>query len=141
MKCNRRLTLLLVAAVLIAPSASAQEFGPALKKSTPAERAKVQTLLMKDKLHLTEQQLPKVEAINLKTAETLEPVIKGNEGPLVRIRTLRQAERQKEAALKAVLTPQQFQDFLTAREEMRQKLEQRLAEEKGKSEAPSSAAK
>jgi hypothetical protein len=140
-KCHRRITLLLVAGVLIASSVSAQELGPALMKSTPAERAKVQTHLMNEKLHLTEQQLPKVQAINLQTAEKLEPVIKGNEGPFVRMRTLREAEREKEKALQGVLTPQQFQDYLAAREDLRQKLEQRLAEEQSGKGVPSSAAK
>jgi hypothetical protein len=135
-KFDRLPTLLLLVAVATGSSVAAQEIGPALMKSTPAERAKVQTLLMKEKLHLTEQQLPKVEAINLQTAEKLEPVIKGNEGPLVKMRTARAAEQEKEAALKGVLTPEQFQAFLAAREELRQKVEQRLAEKKAGSEPP-----
>jgi hypothetical protein len=133
---NRLLATLLFAALAIGSSVSAQELGPALMKSTPAERAKVQTFIMNEKLHLTEQQLPKVEAINLQTAEKLEPVIKGDEGPLVKLRTARAAEREKETALQGVLTPEQFQGFLAARDEMRQKVEQRLAEKKAAGEAP-----
>lgn len=136
MTCIRRLPVLLLVALATASSASAQELGPALMKSTPAERAKIQTLLMKEKLKLTEQQLPKVEAINLQTAEKLEPVIKGSEGPLAKMRAVREAEQAKESELQAILTPSQFQQFLAMREEMRQKLEQRLAEKKGAGGAP-----
>jgi hypothetical protein len=135
-KCHRRVSLLLAVAVVSAASASAQELGPALMKSTPAERARVQTLVMKEKLHLTEQQIPKVEAINLQTAEKLEPVIKGNGGPFEKMRAARAAEQEKQTALQGVLTPQQFQDFLAAREEMRTKVEQRLAEKKAAGGAP-----
>jgi Spy/CpxP family protein refolding chaperone len=136
---HRRLAILLFAAVATSSSVSAQELGPALMKSTPGERAEVQTLLMKEKLHLTEQQVPKIHAINLQTAQKLEPVIKGNEGPLVKLRTVRAAEQEKEAALQGVLTPEQFQAFLAAREELRQKLEERLAQRKAAGAAPSPA--
>lgn len=130
MKPVRSVALVLLAAALTGSSASAQDFGPALMKSTPAERAKVQTFLMKEKLHLTEEQVPKVEAINLQTAQKLEPVIKGDEGPLMKMGAVRAAEQEKETALQGVLTPEQLQAFLAAREEMRQKLEARLAEKK-----------
>ena len=38
--------------------------------------------------------------------------------------------RRKEAALQNVLSPQQFQQYLTAREEIKQKAEQKLLEKR-----------
>jgi hypothetical protein len=40
-----------------------------LKDTTPAERAAAQTTMMKEKLSLTDEQTPKVKAINEKYAE------------------------------------------------------------------------
>lgn len=123
---------LLALALWLAPAlASAQlQLPPELANSTPQERAKVQTLVMKEKLALTPEQLPKVESINLDAAQKMEPVLKGSEGPIVKMRTTRQVEQAKEAALQGVLTPQQFQQYLAGREEMKQKVEQKLMEKR-----------
>lgn len=126
-----RLALALVLLAAFAPSAWAQdEPSQALKNSTPQERAKFQTAFLQKKLSLTPEQLPKVEQINLDTAQKMDPVLKGNQGPLVRMRTMRAIEQQKETALQGVLTPAQFQGFLAAKDELKQKLEQHLMEKK-----------
>ena len=131
-----RTLVLLALALWIAPgAASAQQIPPELASSTPQERAKALTLVMKEKLSLTPEQLPKVEAINLDAAQKMEPVLEGTEGPLVEMRTTKQVEQGKEAALQSVLTPQQFQQFLAGRDEMKQKAEQKLME-KRKSTSP-----
>ena len=118
-----------VALALVAPgSAWAQGPSDALQSSTPQERATFQTEYMKDKLALTPEQLPKVSALNLDTAQKMEPVLKGSEGPLMKARAMKGIEAQKETALQGILTPDQFQKFLTLREEMKQKLEQKLAD-------------
>jgi hypothetical protein len=126
-----RTIVLLALALWIAPGvAPAQQIPPEVASSTPQERAKVLTLVMKEKLALTPEQLPKVEAINLDAAQKMEPVLKGSEGPLVKMRTSKQVEQGKEAALQNVLTPQQFQQFLAGRDEMKQKAEQKLMEKR-----------
>lgn len=61
----------------------------------------------------------------------MDPVLKGSEGPLMKIRSMKAIEDQKETALKGILTPEQFQNFLAAREELKQKLEEKLAEKAG----------
>src|SRR5262245_6440648 len=100
--------ILLFALALALPAvAGAQEIPPGLANSTPQERAMAQTLVMKEKLGLSSEQVPKVEAINLDTAQKVEPVLKGNERPLIKLRTIKQAEQERDTALQKVLTPQQ----------------------------------
>ena len=132
---KRRTGLLLAATVgllLIASAITASAQADKLKNTTPQERAKAQTLFMKSKLGLSEAQLPKVEAVNLKYAEKLDPVIKGSAGPLVKMEAVRQANEEKEAELKGILSPDQFQKYLAAKEEMREKLVNEMGE-RGKS--------
>jgi hypothetical protein len=126
---SKPIRLALCAALLVAAPALAlaQEMSEALKSSTPAERAKFQTEFMKEKLALTAEQLPKIETINLETANQMEPVIKGSEGPFMKVRAARAIEEKKEAQLQGVLTAEQYQKFLASREEMKQKLEDRFA--------------
>jgi hypothetical protein len=57
-------------------------------------------------------------------------VIKGSEGPLVRLRQAQAIDEQKTEALRAVLTPQQLETYLASKEEMKQKLEERLAQKR-----------
>ena len=121
-----RLTFAL-ALLLAIPTLAAAQIPAAVANSTPAERAAIQTDLMKEKLALTPEQAPKVQAINLDTAQKMEPVIKSAEGPVVKMRQARTIENHKEAALQTVLSPDQFMKFLAMRDEMKQKLEERLA--------------
>jgi hypothetical protein len=128
----RRHTGLLRAAtlglLLIASAITASAQLDKLKNTTPQERAKAQTIFMKSKLDLTEAQLPKVEALNLKYAEKLDPVIKGSAGPLVKMGEFRQANEDKEAELKGILSPDQFQRYLAAKQEMREKVVSEMRE-------------
>jgi len=119
--------LALVLSLVVAAAAHAQGPSQALQSSTPQERATFQTEYMKTKLALTAEQLPKVSALNLETAQKMEPVLKGSEGPLVKLRAMKAIEDQKETGLQGILTPDQFQKFLAAREELKQKLEEKLA--------------
>src|SRR5262245_23649786 len=106
---------------LLAGAALAQDFQK-LAHTTPQQRAEVQTALMKERLGLDAAQLAKVQAINLESAQQMEPVIKGSEGPLLRMRQAQAIETQKTEALRAVLTPPQLEKYLASKEEMRQKL-------------------
>lgn len=122
-----RCTALLVSIALLAyTGAIAQQIPPEIANSTPEQRAAAQTAAMEKKLSLTADQVPKVEAINLQAAQKMEPVLKGTEGPLAKLRTSKAVEQEKETALQGVLTPAQFQQFLAAREELKQAVEQRL---------------
>lgn len=99
-----------------------------LKNTTPEERATMQTAMMRTKLGLNAAEVPKVAGINRKYAEKMEPIIKGSEGPLMKMRDAKAIEQEKEAELKKVLSPDQFQKFLAMKEEMREQLAQKVKE-------------
>lgn len=124
MSVRRSLPALMIVALLVASSAWGQL--DALKDTTPAERAKVQTELMKTRLGLTDAQTSKVAAINEKYAERMEPVIKGAENPFLKVREVRDIEQAKEGELKGVLSGEQFQKFLDSKAEIRQQFDERF---------------
>jgi hypothetical protein len=90
----------------------------------------VQTLMMKEKLGLTQQQVPAVKEINLEAATQMQPVITGSEGKLMKMRRAKEIESQRDAQLQGVLLPPQYQQWLAQKEEMRQKVEQKLMEKR-----------
>ena len=79
---------------------------------------------------LTAEQLPKVEAINLKHAEQMEPVIKGDSGALTKMRAMKESTTEKSLELQNVLTPEQFTQYQAAQEEMKQKVIEELKNRK-----------
>lgn len=116
-----------VMALAHAGSARADDMMAKLANTTPKERAGIQTMFMKSKLGLDGAQLEKVGAINLQFAEKAEPIIKGSEGPFMKMRAMKENQEQKDTALQAVLTPAQFQTYEASREEMKQKFEEQIA--------------
>jgi len=122
-----RIAVSFAAALLIGSAAPAQE---RLANSTPEMRAKIQTELMTKKLGLKADQIPKVQEINLKYARKMQPVLKGNEGPLVKMRAAKAIDQDKEAELGKVLTQEQYQQYLASKQEMREQLEKRIEEKR-----------
>jgi len=115
----------LVGLVLCAVGASAQDLEK-FKNSTAVQRATIQTEYMTEKVPLTPAQVPKVSAINLASAEKADPILKGDDGPLVKMRALRLLDESRDMELKAVLTPEQFVEFLAMKEKLREHLEAKL---------------
>lgn len=124
------LALAFAAMAAVTVSAHAQDRIEAIAGTPPEQRAKLQTDMMKEKLALTAEQLPKVESINLDTAKKMQPVLESKQGPLMRMSQARTIEQAKDKALESVLTPSQYQNWLAAKDEMKQKLEQKLVEGK-----------
>jgi len=116
---------------LLASQASTADLD-ALKDTTPAERAKAQTAMMKAKLGLTDAEAAKVSPINRKYAERMEPIIKGSEGPLKRMEAVHAVEQAKEAELKGVLTADQFTKFEANKQEMMEKLADHIHADRAK---------
>jgi hypothetical protein len=128
---GRRFATAVLAAIALllatgAPGALAQMQMDELKKMPPDERARLQTDLMKRKLDLNPAQTAQVGAINQKYAQQMQPILTGSEGPFMKMRQMREIGGAKEAELKQVLSPDQFQKYLAEREEMRQKFEEKL---------------
>jgi len=117
--------------VLLSAAAWGQSMAD-LKKSTPEQRANLQTDMMRARLKLTEAQVGPVRDINLKYAQKMQPILETSERPFQEVWELKEVNVGKEAELKKVLTAEQFKDYLTAKDEMRQKLEQRIWEKKAK---------
>jgi hypothetical protein len=124
---HHRLLAPCLVALLVAGAAAAQELQK-LAGTTPAQRAGVLTELMKTRLGLSEAQTPKVAAINLKYAEQMQPVLDGTDGPLMKLGEARRIDQAKEADLKGVLAPEQFEKYLAAKQEIREKMEQKMME-------------
>lgn len=101
-----------------------------LKNTTPEQRAKVQTDLMKTKLQLNEEQTAKVGAINLKYAKQMEPVVKSGGGKLAKYRQAKKINEQKEAELKQVLTTEQFETYEAVKETMKEEMKKKVKEKK-----------
>jgi len=120
MTANRIRALIVGSLFLTASTVWAQ--GNAQKPATPAERAHVQTAMMKVKLDLKDDQVPKVEAINTKYAEKMDPVLKGSLEPAKKMTQAKEINDQKEAELKQVLSSDQFQKYVAWQGEIRTKM-------------------
>ena len=121
------LTLLAALALLCtAPSARA-DMMENLAKTSPQERADIQTAFMKRKLGLSPEETAKVAAINLEYAQKADPVIKGSDGPFMKMREMKSLQSQKDEALQGALTPAQFAAYQAAQDEMKQKFEEEIA--------------
>jgi uncharacterized protein YpuA (DUF1002 family) len=123
-------SLVIALCLLVGATAFAGELD-ALKDTTPEQRAKAQTAMMKEKLGLTDEQVAKIGALNLKYAEQMDPIIKGTEGQFMKARDVRNVEEQKEAELKGLLSPDQFQKFQAMKEEMREHLMDQIHKQAG----------
>lgn len=97
-----------------------------LKATTPAQRAAAQTAYMKSHLTLTDAQIPKISAVNQKYAEQMEPVIKGTEGGLGKMLKARDIQKNKDAELRNILTPAQFENLESKMDEMREEVKHAL---------------
>jgi Spy/CpxP family protein refolding chaperone len=124
MPARRIVTLAVAMLVALAPTAGAQL--QKLKGTTPEFRANLQTDMMKKRLELTPEQAPQVSQINLDAAKKMQPLIDGDEGPLREAAQARTIQNEREAALGKVLTPDQMTKYQAQKEEMRQKLMDRM---------------
>jgi Spy/CpxP family protein refolding chaperone len=125
---RRPLVAALAATVLLALAPAAHAQLEKLRGTTPAFRAGLQTDMMKSRLELTPKQVEQVQKINLDTAEKMQPIIDGNQGPLREMGQAREIETKKTEALGKVLTPAQMEKYQAQKEEMRKKLMQRIVD-------------
>lgn len=97
-----------------------------LMNSTPAQRADLQTAFMKDKLHLDEAALAKIKVINLKYAEKMEPILKGDDNKLSKMAKGKSVMGDKDEELKAVFSPDQYSSYEDLRDDLKAYLEKEL---------------
>lgn len=87
----------------------------------PKEMAKRQTDKMKEELDLTAEQLPKVEALNLMYAEKMKVARDASDGDREAMRdSIRPMMKEKDVALKEILTADQWTKLEAWRKEARE---------------------
>ena len=111
----------LVILLMAGPLANAQN----TESKTPEERARFQTEWMNRKLGLNETQQNQVETINLKYAQKNEPVLKSKERRITKLKKLKSIQGEKDAELKTVLSPEQYEKYQVLVEEMKEKVKER----------------
>jgi hypothetical protein len=97
-----------------------------LLDSTPTERAASQTRFMKTRLNLSQDEVNTIQKINQDYAEKVEPVLKGSSIVFFKMRDIKAILDQKDDALRSVLTPEQFELYTNAKDELKQALQQDL---------------
>jgi hypothetical protein len=111
--------------LLFMPIAKAEDMAYLLN-STPTERAASQTRFMMAKLNLSQDDTAKIQAINQQYAEKIEPVLKGSSMIFLKMHDIKAILEQKDDALRNVLTPEQFDVYENAKDELKQALQQDL---------------
>ena len=135
MKKTKRLIPLISACFLLIVTQAAEaqtasnadkkaEAAKMIKESTPEQRAMLQTGMMKNKLNLDSAEVVQVQAINLKYAEKLDPVLKGDERKLKQLRDMMAIQKAKDADLKKALTADQYKQYEAMKDEMKEKLKE-----------------
>lgn len=77
---------------------------------------------MSDRLTLTDEQRPRVSALNLEHALRLHAIMSSDDSVRAKGRAMKKQNDAHEAALKEVLTTEQFTRFLSLKEDMRDSL-------------------
>ncbi|WP_431215505.1 hypothetical protein ACQ86N_12895 [Puia sp. P3] len=91
---------------------------------TAEGRANQLTERMKTELSLTEEQYPKVQAINLRHAQKNEAIFQGTGARFAKFRSLKSSQKDKSKEMKSVLTSDQYKKYEQMMEEMKNKARQ-----------------
>lgn len=117
-KAPQLITLLAVLLISISVYAQQKEMSP------PADRAAGLTEWMKTTLQLTDEQLPKVQEINLKYANKNEDLRHSTLSKKQKLQTLKLNEEGRDAELKQVLTDGQYKTYTTKKNEVKEKMKE-----------------
>ncbi|SFD55353.1 protein of unknown function [Chitinophaga sp. CF118] len=116
-------TLLLTLFLFISGAAFAQD-------GTPEQKAKALTERMKTQLTLNDDQFGQVYNINLDFVTKMGSVKEDTGGKMAKFKKLKSLDKDRDAALKSVLTEQQFKDFKIHKQETREEMKARYKEKK-----------
>ena len=119
-------TLIALSCFFAANHAMAQGGMSGMRNATPAQRAQLQTNMMKSKLKLDTVQITKVQAINLKYAQKMDPILKSTGSPMDRIQQAMALQTQKDKELQGVFTKEQFKQYSAAEQELKNKMMSRM---------------
>ena len=118
---NRKKIRLFFAAVLLVLSVGAKAQS-ADSTRTPEGRAATLTEKMKTQLTLTEDQVPQVQAINLKYAQRNQQIWTGTGGRLAKFKSLKSSQKDKDEEIKAVLDKDQYKKYKAMEQEMKDRI-------------------
>ena len=116
--------VLLLALSFLNPLVSAK----GIEDSTPEQRATIQTDFMKTHLQLSPDQLKKIEALNLKYAQQMEPILKGSDGFLAKRSKAQAVMALKDKELSALLSPEQFKSYDDLKDDLKDVVNQKLSQ-------------
>ena len=111
--------LLITVGLLLALPVFGQQDLEQIAKMPPRVRAAIQTEFMAKKLNLNAEERTAVEAINVKYADQMQPVLTGKMGPLARMRKAKAIEAAKDGELKKLLTPDQYKTYQASKDELK----------------------
>lgn len=109
-------------------SASAQEAD--FKDSTPRERAQFQTEWMQSELSLDSTIISSVYNINLKYSEKTQSIINSGGSRLQKYKNFKATSDAKDNELKNLFTKEQYKLYQQKKEEMKQKMRERIQEKR-----------
>ena len=107
-------------------SVALADMSDALENSTPEQRAELQTRFMTEQLKISGSTATKVQAINLKYAQKMQPVIKGTDSQLSKMMKIKGLMADKDQELAAAMTPEQFQSYEGLKDDLKAYLESHL---------------
>ncbi|NLR92212.1 hypothetical protein [Flammeovirga agarivorans] len=119
-KLNLIITLIGLAATIMLANVTNNE------KPTAEDRATFLTNQMKDVLKLKEDQIDKVQEINLKSAQKIDKIAVKESSNLAKLNAVRAVEDQKAKDLKAVLSKKQYKKYTQIRQKLKEKVRNQL---------------
>jgi hypothetical protein len=119
------------AAALIVLSIGAKAQSAADSARTPEGRAAALTEKMRTQLPLTDDQVPQVQAINLKYAQKNQQIWAGGGGRFAKFRELKSSQKDKDKELKAILDKDQYKKYEAMQQEMKDKAREAYKERQG----------
>jgi hypothetical protein len=122
-------SFLLVPLLTLVLSVNAQE----KMHMTPQEKAQKLTDWMKTNLKLTDDQVAKVQPINLKYAQKMADTKNSSQDQKAKMDAMKADEEAKDAELKAVLTPEQYTSWEAKKADMKKEMMEKMKDKDKKS--------
>lgn len=94
---------------------------------TPEERADIINDWMKETLQATDEQMPRLEALNLEYAKKMESV-KQVDGKINQLKSAKNISDEKDQKLKMILTEDQFKTYQKKKSELKEMAKERKKE-------------
>lgn len=103
------------------------------EKAMPSaeERATKLTNWMKTNLKLTDDQVTKIQPINLKYANKMNELKASTQDKNVKMQAMKADDAAKDSELKAILTPDQYSTYQSKKEELKKEMSEKMKEKKG----------